>query len=480
MFSATNDNDNVGVGPIDAAEVLYRIASTREEQAAAFRLVYNSYLRAGLGEMNAHRMRVTPYHLLPSTEVFIAEHRGKVAFTMSLIADGELGLPMDSVYGDEVDQFRLKGLRLGEVSCLADCQRHVREFFPIFLCTCRLMAQYARYRGLDALVAAVHPKHSRFYRRYMDFHLFGCEKTYPTVRNNPAVAAWLEFARLDREIPPTYKFFFGEKIPFDNLQPQPITWEDCKYFQPMIDHTFQCVAAGRHVRLRPAGRAGFAALRRLMNHSNNRVAPMAYRTEESDVLVVNLSRWEGKQLSALLEHSIAEADQESDLCSLIAAMESLSEADALARWKRQNIDLELRPEEAAALLRAVKFGNACCAKCAAAAKELSTLPAKLKASLESRRVSADNLPTAPFSRSLPTVAFWNPPWEHNRRLSKDEFGVLWCGRLGCTLQARRLHHKLFLGHPRKTVSSRESRFIVAETAVPPRVGAHRGLGALAR
>ena len=203
--------------------------------------------------MNAHRMRVTPYHLLPSTEVFIAEHRGKVAFTMSLIADGELGLPMDSVYGDEVDQFRLKGLRLGEVSCLADCQRHVREFFPIFLCTCRLMAQYARYRGLDALVAAVHPKHSRFYRRYMDFHLFGCEKTYPTVRNNPAVAAWLEFARLDREIPPTYKFFFGEKIPFDDLQPQPITWEDCKYFQPMIDHTFQCAPLGDMCDYAPLG-----------------------------------------------------------------------------------------------------------------------------------------------------------------------------------------------------------------------------------
>ena len=122
---------------------------------------------------------------------------------------------------------------------------------------------------------------------------------------------------------------------------------------------------------------------------------MAYRTEESDVLVVNLSRWEGQQLSALLEHSIAEADQESDLCALIAAMESLSEADALARWKRQNIDLELRPDEAAALLRAVNFGNACCAKCAAAAKELSTLPAKLRASLESRRASADDLPAAP-------------------------------------------------------------------------------------
>jgi hypothetical protein len=242
MFSATSDN--VGADPLNTTDVLYRVASTREERAAAFHLVYNSYLRAGLGEMNRYRMRVTPYHLLPSTEIFVAEHRGKVVFTMSLVTDGELGLPMDSVYGDEVDQFRLKGLRLGEVSCLADCQRHVREFFPIFLCTSRLMAQYARYRGLDALVAAVHPKHSRFYRRYMDFRTFGGEKTYPTVRNNPAVAVWLQFARLDRELPPTYPFFFGEKIPYDDLQPQPIPPEDCEYFGPMIDHTFQCAPLG--------------------------------------------------------------------------------------------------------------------------------------------------------------------------------------------------------------------------------------------
>lgn len=242
MFSAPNDN--ASASSHRATDVLYRIAASREERAAAFHLVYNSYLRAGLGEMNRYRMRVTPYHLLPSTEVFLAEERGKVVFTLSLIIDGELGLPMDSVYADEVDEFRRKGLRLGEVSCLADCQRHVREFFPAFLCTSRLMAQYARYRGLDALVAAVHPKHSRFYRRYMDFRMFGGEKTYPTVRNNPAVAVWLHFDRLDRELPPTYPFFFGEKIPYDDLQPQPISRDDCEYFGPMIDHTFQCAPLG--------------------------------------------------------------------------------------------------------------------------------------------------------------------------------------------------------------------------------------------
>ena len=102
---------------------------------------------------------------------------------------------------------------LGEVSCLADCQRHVKEFFPIFLYTSRLMVQYARYRGLDALVAAVHPKHARFYRRFMDFQVFGLEKTYPTVRNHPAVALWLEFARIDREIPAAIPVLLWRKDP---------------------------------------------------------------------------------------------------------------------------------------------------------------------------------------------------------------------------------------------------------------------------
>ena len=154
--------------------------------------------------------------------------------------DDELGLPMESVYCREVERLRLQGMRLGEVTCLADCQRHDREFFPIFLCACRLMAQYARYRGLDAIVAAVHPRHAAFYRRYMDFRVFGSEKTYPTVRNHPAVALWLEFARLDREPPTSYNFFFGQKIPGDDLQPQPITKDDREYFEPLVDDNFLC------------------------------------------------------------------------------------------------------------------------------------------------------------------------------------------------------------------------------------------------
>jgi hypothetical protein len=247
VIATTQDvtTQDTAATPKSNFEVEYRVAATRREREQAFHLVYNSYLQAGLGEMNEFEMRVTPYHLSDCSEIFVATRQRKVIFTMTLIMDGpELGVPMESVYGDEVNRLRRHKLRLGEVSCLADCQRHVKEFFPIFLNTSRLMVQYARYRGLDALVAAVHPKHARFYHRFMDFQFFGLKKTYPTVRNHPAVALWLEFARIDRELPKQHQFFFGEKIPYSELRPHPIREEDREYFRPMIDPNFQCAPLG--------------------------------------------------------------------------------------------------------------------------------------------------------------------------------------------------------------------------------------------
>jgi len=248
MVQATNDVQTTRTAsPRDTTDIQYRIASTRKEREAAFRLVYHSYLRAGLGERNRYNMRVTPYHLLESTEMFIAERQGNIIFTMSLIMDGkDLGMPLEMVYGDEVEKLRQSGRGLGEVSCLAGCTnfRQMREFFPVFVSTSRLMVQYARHRGLDAILAAVHPKHARFYRRYMDFHVLGGERAYPTVRNNPAVALWLEFSRIDREPPASYEMFFGQQIPHQHLQPQPVSWIDREYFEPMIDRNFKCAPLG--------------------------------------------------------------------------------------------------------------------------------------------------------------------------------------------------------------------------------------------
>ncbi len=226
------------------ADISSRIAATRQEREAAFRLVYSSYLRSGLGEMNGCQMRVTPYHLLPTTEVFIAEYQGDVIFTMSLVADGALGVPMENVYGDEIAALRGRGLRVAEVSCLADRRAKLARFFPIFLRTSRLMVQYAHRQGLDGLVVAVHPKHARFYRRYFDFRVIGEEKEYPTVRNHPAIALWMEFARLDVELPASYRALVADPYSAEELAPQPISAADREYVRPLIDPSFQCVPIG--------------------------------------------------------------------------------------------------------------------------------------------------------------------------------------------------------------------------------------------
>ncbi len=226
---------------ITTADIEYRIAATRKERAGAFRLVYESYLRSGLGEPNPYRMRVTPYHLLPTTEVFLATYLGTPIFTLSLVVDGALGLPMECIYADEVGRRRERGLRFGEVSCLADRRSQFRGFFPVFLGLSRLMAQHAWRRGLDELLVAVHPRHARFYRRFMAFVPFGGLRAYPTVRNRPAIALCLNFDRVDRERPKSFDTFFGQWLPDEQVEAHPIPPEDAEYFRPMVDPAFAAV-----------------------------------------------------------------------------------------------------------------------------------------------------------------------------------------------------------------------------------------------
>jgi len=234
----------VDVSKKTTAEVDYKIAATQDERASAFRLVHNSYVRAGLGESNEYKMRVTPYHLLPTTEVFIAVCEGETIFTVSLVADGELGLPMESIYAREVALRREQGLLVAEVSCLADRRDQLRGFFPVFLRLSRLMAQYARKRGLHQLLVAVHPKHARFYQRFLHFQPIGREKAYPTVRNHPAIALGLDFGWIERERPETHDRFFGQPLPDEQLRPQPISMAECDFFRPALDPSFDLVLIG--------------------------------------------------------------------------------------------------------------------------------------------------------------------------------------------------------------------------------------------
>jgi hypothetical protein len=238
--------DSSHLGPDDAG-VDYRIAAEYDEREEAFRLVYESYLPSGLVRPNPFEMRILPHHLLSSTEIFVAEQAGQILSTVTLVCDGELGLPMESVYPLEVRKLQRQGKRLGEVSCLAS-----RRSTPIAQCLelLRLMVQTARYRGLDGLAVAVHPRHARFYNRFLAFEQVGSETLYPAVCDHPAVAMLLDFDRIDRERPGNYERFFGERLPVERLQPRPMDadqWECFHYLFEAMSGEFSFPSRERRI-----------------------------------------------------------------------------------------------------------------------------------------------------------------------------------------------------------------------------------------
>lgn len=216
----------------------FSVAKKRDERRAAFQLTYASYLRAGLIKPNPFEMRVTSFHLSSATNVFIGSQSGRHACTVSLVEDSqELGLPMEVVYGEEVASMRRGGYHLAEVSCLAFEPTSPASFWQNFIGLNAMLAQFAKHQGVDRLLIAAHPRHARFYRRFIGFEVIGEITRYPTVENHPAIACCLDFEKVDLDPPPTYRHIFAQRIAVDRLGPRPISAEDLRHFSSLVDST---------------------------------------------------------------------------------------------------------------------------------------------------------------------------------------------------------------------------------------------------
>jgi hypothetical protein len=199
-----------GVAP---QALIYKVADCPAEREGAFRLIYEAYVRGGLAEPNSYGLRVTPYHLLPTTTVFVAKCGNDVVCTVTLVEDGTLGLPLEAVYSREVAHLRRTGGKLAEVCSLADRRADLARVLPTFVELTRLVAHFGLYHGtVRQLLVAVHPRHARFYQRFMAFEPFGPLRDYPCVRNRPAVGLMLDLLRPENRCHPNYRRFFGRPI----------------------------------------------------------------------------------------------------------------------------------------------------------------------------------------------------------------------------------------------------------------------------
>ncbi|MAF90435.1 MAG: hypothetical protein CL674_04115 [Bdellovibrionaceae bacterium] len=96
-----------------------KVAETLDEYIGALSLLYRSYLRLNYTKKMKNKIRITPYHLLPSTIVLVVKDTAvnSVVGTISIIQRGELGLPLE-------ESFKLKNplpnhRKVGEISGLA-------------------------------------------------------------------------------------------------------------------------------------------------------------------------------------------------------------------------------------------------------------------------------------------------------------------------------------------------------------------------
>ncbi len=242
------------VGQADSGqETAFGIASRCDELRAALGLVYRAYLRSGLIRPNPYRMRVTPFHCLLTTEVLVAIRRRKVICTMSVVGDGPMGLPMETIYGREVAWRRIQGARLAEVSCLADDRQGPESSFSVVSRLMALTAQSARRREIDELLIAVHPRHAKFYQRFLAFEPIGDEQTYATVCDHPAVALSLDLNRLPADHPRVYRRLFGEPFADHVLEYRPLPEELRSDLRFVADATYDLNPCNEPARLLAAG-----------------------------------------------------------------------------------------------------------------------------------------------------------------------------------------------------------------------------------
>jgi hypothetical protein len=208
---ATHHNPPLERLAVPADQWSMHVTHHRFEREAAFRLVHQVYLRSGLTTDQPMGMRVMKHHLSDQTDVLVTKRNDAVVLTSTLVRDAQYGLPLESLFAEEVNEMRAAGLRLAEISALASdaSLEDKNQRFELLVKIISLTFQTARNRGVDRLLLAVHPRHAKIYHR-----LFGCTpcsevKEYAAVEGNPAVLCMHDFAQMDVTRYPMYNKIYG-------------------------------------------------------------------------------------------------------------------------------------------------------------------------------------------------------------------------------------------------------------------------------
>ena len=210
----------------------------------AFRVAYQEYLKKGYCPANPFQMRLSLYNALPDTVTFCLWRKNILLGTATLIFDSSLGLPIESVYPQEIQELRKAGRKLCEVSLLAlNSQVISKGILPIYFAE-RLRCLYQIFKPIfwyaretarsSDLCIAMNPVHKFLYSS-LYFEQFAEERVYESVNGNPSLAMRLSFddieERSKKRTPGLYKLFLGKRLELKQIS-EIFRWssEDFRYF----------------------------------------------------------------------------------------------------------------------------------------------------------------------------------------------------------------------------------------------------------
>ncbi|MCL2635209.1 MAG: hypothetical protein FWD50_01080, partial [Betaproteobacteria bacterium] len=152
----------VDCDPAPNPRLVLKIAETREELEACFKLLHDAYVASGFMTPDASGLRVTIYHALPTTTTLCAKFDDQVVGTLSLIRESAIGFPLQRIF--DLSGIRAKEGKIAEASALAIHPRFRRTGGMILFPLMKFMYEYCTtFFDTRHLVIAVNPRHIEMY-----------------------------------------------------------------------------------------------------------------------------------------------------------------------------------------------------------------------------------------------------------------------------------------------------------------------------
>src|SRR3990167_1966791 len=204
----------VDCDPKPDERLVLKIAQTKEELEACFRLLHDAYVGSGFMRPDPSGMRATIYHALPTTTTLCAKFDGEVVGTISLIRESVFGFPLQSIF--DLHDIREKRGRIAEVSALAVHQKFRKTGGSILFPLMKFMYEYCTtFFDTRHMVIAVNPNRIEMYESLLFFERLTetSVEHYDFVNGAPAVGASVDL----HLAPEIFKRVYGRKPKRKNL-----------------------------------------------------------------------------------------------------------------------------------------------------------------------------------------------------------------------------------------------------------------------